>query len=235
MSIWNGRVKSSWQTLFICLFHQQNFTEMKPWSKQCTQARNTKSNKTIIALYFQKPVAQGGDWHVAWWSQLGVTGRECGDITHKGAGRTKQKMHQFTWDFKLGATFLEVVPAWIWRMHQRLPHWMSSGCEKTLRQPSPVPEATAPDANMFIWVLALLKEVKILTESSPYKRWGKASRTWRVQRPVFSLEILQGPFGFLHLQSERLQVFFCFASWSCPWQSDSKQYSVAKGSLRNMP
>ena len=155
---------------------------------------------------------------------------------HTQRGRkNKTEMHQFTWDSKLGATFLKVVPAWIWRMHQRLPHWMSSGCEKTLRQPSPVPEATAPDANMFIWVLALLKEVKILTESSPYKRWGKASRTWRVQRPVFSLEILQGPFGFLHLQSERLQVFFCFASWSCPWQSDSKQYSVAKGSLRNMP
>ena len=156
--------------------------------------------------------------------------------------KIKAEMHQFTWDSTLGAKFLDVVPAWIWRIHQRLPHWMSSGCEKTLSQPSSGTEVTAPDATMFIRVLALLKEVRILTKTSPYKRWRKITRTWRVQRPIFSLEILQRPFGFLqrpfgflYLQSERLQIFFfCFASWSCPWQSDSKQYSVAKGSLRNV-
>lgn len=163
---------------------------------------------------------------VLWWNH-----------TQRGY-KIKAEMHQFTWDSTLGAKFLDMVPAWIWRIHQRLLHWMSSGCEKTLSQPSSVTEVTAPDANMFICVLALLKEVKIFTETSPYKRWRKITRTWRVQRPIFSLQILQRPFGFLYLQSGRYWeapgFFFCFTSWSCPWQSDSKQRSVAKGSLRNM-
>ena len=183
-----------------------NFIEKQQWTKQCTRARNTKSNETVIALHFQKHVVQGGDRHVKWWSQLGVTGAVV--KSHTKGCKIKAEMHQFTWDSTLGAKFLDVVPAWIWRIHQRLPHWMSSGCEKTLSQPSSVTEVTAPDANMFIRVLALLKEVRILTETSPYKRWRKITRTWRVQRPVFSLEILQRPFGFLYLQSERLQIFF---------------------------
>lgn len=111
MSIWNGRMKCNWQTLFMCLFSQQNFIEKQQWTKQCTWARNTKSKETIIALHFQKHVVQGGDRHVKWWSQLGVT-KCCGEITHKGAIRSKQKCASLHETPRWARNF------WTWCLHE---------------------------------------------------------------------------------------------------------------------
>lgn len=97
-------------------------TSLKSSNEPSSARGNTKLKKQLLPFISRSTWSRVERCYVNGWSQLGVT-KCCGEI-HKGAIRSKQKCTSWWRDSTLGAKFLDMVPAWIGVIHQRLLHWM---------------------------------------------------------------------------------------------------------------